>query len=45
MHWPQIIFLTFFQDITDLIVEVDLPDSNLTENFLITGDEIANIHR
>ncbi len=29
------------KDITDLTVEVDIPDSNLTESFLIRGDNIA----
>ena len=33
------------KDITDLNVEVDIPDSNTTETFHITGDSIANIRR
>ena len=37
--------MILFQDITDLVVEVEFPDSNITENFAITGDEIANINR
>jgi hypothetical protein len=37
--------IIFFQDITDLVVEVEFPDSNITENFVITGEEIANINR
>lgn len=33
------------KDITDLTVEVDIPDSNLTHSFHITGDKIARIQK
>ena len=33
------------KDITDLNVEVDIPDSNLTHTFHITGENIANLQR
>ena len=33
------------KDITDLNVEVDIPDSNLTHTFHITGENIATLQR
>ena len=33
------------KDITDLTVEVDIPDSNLTHSFHITGQNIAKLQR
>ena len=33
------------KDITDLNVEVDIPDSNLTHTFHITGENIADLQR
>jgi CD109 antigen len=33
------------KDITDLTVEVDIPDSNLTHSFHITGENIADMQR
>ena len=33
------------KDITDLTVEVDIPDSNMTHAFHITGDNIAQLQR
>ena len=30
------------KDITDLSVEVDIPDSNITQTFHITGEDIAS---
>ena len=33
------------KDITDLTVEVDIPDSNMTHSFHITGDNIASLQR
>ena len=37
--------LISLQDITDLTVNVDLPDSNITENFQIDGNNIASTYR
>ena len=33
------------KDITDLYVEIDIPDSNMTETIPITGENIARMHR
>jgi len=33
------------KDITDLYVEIDIPDSNMTETIPITGENIARMQR